>query len=173
VVSGTGGASIAGRREGAWIRGDNGSRNASDVRVAGERVGVRDVAVCVCVCVMCACVCVLSWDMAMAVSCELINIYRYPGDNIVLTKFGSANKRDRAFPPIPQLFVCLQIFHNIQLTPQKLSVERKNRSDAKGAGLTRAWPQDQKRYRAVLRGSSPCHFCFFFLIRSNPRWRRS
>jgi len=32
----------------------------------------------------------------------------------------------------------------IQLTPQKLSAERKNRSGAKGAS---AWPEDQKRHR--------------------------
>jgi len=45
-------------------------RNASAVRVAGERVGVRGVAVvCVCVCVMCACVsCLLDYAMAMSLS---------------------------------------------------------------------------------------------------------
>ena len=46
--------------------------------------------------------------------------------------------------PCLALSLLLDLSHNIQLTPQKLSAGRKNRSGAKG---TSAWPEGQRRHR--------------------------
>ena len=49
----------------------------------------------------------------------------------------------------------LQVLPITQLTPQKLSVKRNNRTGAEGAS---AWPEDQKRQRERRPGHRQCRF---------------
>jgi len=60
------------------------------------------------------------------------------------------------------LFFYFLFLQYIQLTPRKLSAERKNRSGAKGAS---AWPEDQKKHRGRRPGRRRVNPRFFLFTR--------
>jgi len=70
--------------------------------------------------------------------------------SLILVKLGPAHT-DEGRRVLYVLFFWY-ILYIIQLTPQKLSAEHKNRAGAEGAS---AWPEDQKRHRGGTKSRGP------------------